>query len=150
MLQCSVGKEFLRLKDNDVQQRQKLEAANHRITELESQQARKDQLILSQKKLLEDTKNQNRSVRLHLLELSTREASDSDCVCRFQGRAVGVGEPLCRSEESYSGAADRDASAVRSDRGRRGSPKRRAAGRQQVNRAIVRGLLDPTETSKMI
>ncbi|XP_005953134.2 hamartin isoform X2 [Haplochromis burtoni] len=70
MLQCSVGKEFLRLKDNDVQQRQKLEAANHRITELESQQARKDQLILSQKKLLEDTKNQNRA------ELS---ASESRC-----------------------------------------------------------------------
>lgn len=70
MLQCSVGKEFLRLKDNDVQQRQKLEAANHRITELESQLARKDQLILSQKKLLEDTKNQNRA------ELS---ASESRC-----------------------------------------------------------------------
>uniref|UniRef100_I3IW95 TSC complex subunit 1a n=1 Tax=Oreochromis niloticus TaxID=8128 RepID=I3IW95_ORENI len=61
---------FLRLKDNDVQQRQKLEAANHRITELESQLARKDQLILSQKKLLEDTKNQNRA------ELS---ASESRC-----------------------------------------------------------------------
>lgn len=61
MLQCSVGKEYLRLKDSDVQHRQKLEAANHRLTELESQLAKKDQLILNQKKLLEDTKNQNRS-----------------------------------------------------------------------------------------
>ncbi|XP_030579440.1 TSC complex subunit 1a isoform X2 [Archocentrus centrarchus] len=70
MLQCSVGKEYLRLKDSDVQHRQKLEAANHRITELESQLVKKDQLLLNQKKLLEDTKNQNRA------ELS---ASDSRC-----------------------------------------------------------------------
>lgn len=70
MLQCSVSKEYLRLKDSDVQHRQKLEAANHRITELESQLVKKDQLLLNQKKLLEDTKNQNRA------ELS---ASDSRC-----------------------------------------------------------------------
>ncbi len=61
MLQCSVGKEYQRLKDSDVQQRQKLEAANHRIAELENQLAKKDQLILDQKKLLEDTKAQSRS-----------------------------------------------------------------------------------------
>ncbi|XP_042338281.1 hamartin-like, partial [Plectropomus leopardus] len=60
MLQCSVGKEYQRLRDSDVQQRQKLEAANHRIAELESQLAKKDQLILDQKKLLEDTKTQSR------------------------------------------------------------------------------------------
>lgn len=61
MLQCSVGKEYQRLKDSDVQQRQKLEAANHRIAELENQLAKKEQLILDQKKLLEDTKTQSRS-----------------------------------------------------------------------------------------
>ncbi|KAM4577181.1 TSC complex subunit 1a isoform 2-T3 [Odontesthes bonariensis] len=71
MLQCSVGKEFQRLKDSDVHQRQKLEAANHRIAELENQLAKKEQLVLDQKKLLEDTKNQSRA------ELS---ASDSRCV----------------------------------------------------------------------
>ncbi|KAK9521940.1 hypothetical protein VZT92_018443 [Zoarces viviparus] len=60
MLQCSVGKEYQRLKDSDVQQRQKLEAANHRTAELENQLAKKDQLILDQKKLLEDTKAQSR------------------------------------------------------------------------------------------
>ena len=64
MLQCSVGKEFQRLKDSDVQQRQKLEAANHRMAELENQLAKKEQLILDQKKLLEDTKNQSRSESL--------------------------------------------------------------------------------------
>ncbi|XP_031735139.1 hamartin-like isoform X2 [Anarrhichthys ocellatus] len=60
MLQCSVGKEYQRLKDSDVQQRQKLEAANHRTAELENQLAKKDQLILDQKKLLDDTKAQSR------------------------------------------------------------------------------------------
>lgn len=66
MLQCTVGKEYQRLKDSDVQQRQKLEAANHRTAELESQLAKKEQLIQEQKKLLEDTKNQSRSDDLHL------------------------------------------------------------------------------------
>lgn len=61
MLRCSASKEFQRLKDSDVQQRQKLEAANHRIAELENQLAKKDQLILDQKKLLEDTKAQSRA-----------------------------------------------------------------------------------------
>lgn len=61
MLQCSVGKEYQRLKDSDIQQRQKLEAANHRIAELENQLAKKEQLIVDQKKLLEDTKAQIRS-----------------------------------------------------------------------------------------
>ncbi|CAK6983189.1 TSC complex subunit 1a isoform X3 [Scomber scombrus] len=61
MLQCSVGREYQRLKDSDVQQRQKLEAANHRIAELETQLTKKDQLILEQKKLLEDTKNHSRA-----------------------------------------------------------------------------------------
>ncbi|KAM6930934.1 TSC complex subunit 1a [Xenentodon cancila] len=71
MLQSSVGRDFQRLKDSDIHLRQKLEAANHRIADLESQLAKKEQLILSQKKLLEDTKNQSRT------ELS---ASESRCV----------------------------------------------------------------------
>lgn len=61
MLQRSVGKDFQRLKDSEVLQKQKLEAANHRMAELENQLARKDALILDQKKLLEDTKNRSRS-----------------------------------------------------------------------------------------
>ncbi|XP_074526805.1 TSC complex subunit 1a [Halichoeres trimaculatus] len=61
MLQCSVGKEYQRLKDSDVQHRQKLEAANHRISELENQLAKRDQLILDQKKLLDETKAQSRA-----------------------------------------------------------------------------------------
>uniref|UniRef100_UPI003AAC2C7D hamartin-like n=1 Tax=Centroberyx gerrardi TaxID=166262 RepID=UPI003AAC2C7D len=61
MLQCSVGREFQRLKDSENQHKQKLEAANQRVTELESQLSRKEQLILDQKKLLEDSKAQSRA-----------------------------------------------------------------------------------------
>uniref|UniRef100_A0A3Q2P833 TSC complex subunit 1a n=1 Tax=Fundulus heteroclitus TaxID=8078 RepID=A0A3Q2P833_FUNHE len=71
MLQRTMGKDFQRLRDSDVQQKQKLEAANHRVAELENQLAKKEKLILDQKKLLEDTKNQNRA------ELS---ASETRCV----------------------------------------------------------------------
>ncbi|XP_032434423.1 TSC complex subunit 1a isoform X2 [Xiphophorus hellerii] len=71
MLRRSAGNDFQRLKDCDVLQKQKLEAASHRIAELESQLARKDKLILELKKLLEETKSHSRA------ELS---ASESRCV----------------------------------------------------------------------
>ncbi|KAM4578018.1 TSC complex subunit 1a isoform 2-T3 [Fundulus diaphanus] len=71
MLQRTMGKDFQRLRDSDIQQKQKLEAANHRVAELENQLAKKEKLILDQKKHLEDTKNQNRA------ELS---ASETRCV----------------------------------------------------------------------
>ncbi|XP_017158883.1 TSC complex subunit 1a [Poecilia reticulata] len=71
MLRRSAGNDFQRLKDCDVLQKQKLEAASHRIAELESQLARKDKLVLELKKLLEETKSHSRA------ELS---ASESRCV----------------------------------------------------------------------
>lgn len=61
MLQCVVGREYQRLKDVEVQQRQKVEAANHRAAELENQLTKKDQLIVDLKNLLDDTKTQSRS-----------------------------------------------------------------------------------------
>ncbi|KAM9394526.1 TSC complex subunit 1a isoform 2-T3 [Pholidichthys leucotaenia] len=70
MLRCTVGKEFQRLKDGDVQLRQKLEAANQRTADLEMLLTKRDKLILDQKKLLEDTKTKNRA------ELA---ASDNRC-----------------------------------------------------------------------
>eukprot|EP00066_Takifugu_rubripes_P024320 XP_011613586.1 PREDICTED: hamartin isoform X4 [Takifugu rubripes] len=61
MLKHCAGTEYKRLKDSDVQHRQKLEAANHRAAELELQVAEKDQTILKLKKLLEESKTRSRA-----------------------------------------------------------------------------------------
>lgn len=60
MLKYCARTEYKRLKDSEVQHRQKLEAANHRAAELEQQVAQKDQTILKLKKLLEDSKARSR------------------------------------------------------------------------------------------
>lgn len=60
MLKHCAGTEYKRLKDSDVQHRQRLEAANHRAAELELQVAEKDQTILKLKKLLEESKTRSR------------------------------------------------------------------------------------------
>ncbi|KAM4616275.1 TSC complex subunit 1a isoform 2-T2 [Polymixia lowei] len=57
MLQCIMGREQQTLRESEAQQTQRLEAANHRLAELEGLLARKEQLILDQKKLLEETKD---------------------------------------------------------------------------------------------
>lgn len=109
MLQRCVGKDFQRLKDSDVLQKQKLEAANHRIAELENQLAKKDKLILDQKKLLEDTKNQSRSGTRTEPEPCSHRRSDSAV---FQGGAVGLRESLRGPEKNRPDPADRDAAAL--------------------------------------
>ncbi|XP_061749768.1 TSC complex subunit 1a [Nerophis ophidion] len=60
LLQGILGREYQSLKEAELQQRQKLEAANHRATDLENQLAKKEQLIADQKKLLDDTKRRSR------------------------------------------------------------------------------------------
>ncbi|XP_066568758.1 hamartin isoform X2 [Amia ocellicauda] len=60
MLRASYGKELEKLRQSLVQQSQRLEAAQHRIGELESQLAKKEHLIVEQKKFLEDVKSQAR------------------------------------------------------------------------------------------
>ncbi|XP_054629728.1 TSC complex subunit 1a isoform X2 [Dunckerocampus dactyliophorus] len=60
LLQGILGREYQSLKEAELQQRQKLEAVNHRAAELENQLAKKEQLIEDQKKLLDDTKRQSR------------------------------------------------------------------------------------------
>lgn len=84
MLQCTVGKDVQRLKDRDVQQRQKLEAANHRIMELENQLAKKEKLIMDQKKLLEDSKNQSRSDSRDNVDLLTRKGSSGPSPVQYR------------------------------------------------------------------
>ncbi|XP_007246134.3 TSC complex subunit 1b [Astyanax mexicanus] len=58
MLQMSYGKEVERLKQNLLLQGQKLDAAQQRVAELETQLSKKEHLIAEQKKFLEDVKCQ--------------------------------------------------------------------------------------------
>lgn len=58
MLQASSLRESERLKQNSLQQSQRLEAAQQRITDLETQLSKKEQVIREQKKLLENVKSQ--------------------------------------------------------------------------------------------
>ncbi|MBN3283502.1 TSC1 protein, partial [Polyodon spathula] len=58
MMQASQKKELDKMKQSAVQQSQRLEAAQKRIAELESQLAKKEHLFLEQKKYLEDVKSQ--------------------------------------------------------------------------------------------
>uniref|UniRef100_A0A674AAU8 TSC complex subunit 1b n=1 Tax=Salmo trutta TaxID=8032 RepID=A0A674AAU8_SALTR len=58
MVQVSWGKEVERLRQSLLQQGQKLEAAQQRVCELETQLTKKEHLIVEQKKFLEDVKGQ--------------------------------------------------------------------------------------------
>ncbi|XP_058630705.1 TSC complex subunit 1a isoform X2 [Onychostoma macrolepis] len=58
MLQASSLREVERLRQSSLQQSQRLEAAQQRITDLETQLTKKEQVIREQKKLLENVKSQ--------------------------------------------------------------------------------------------
>lgn len=58
MLQASSLREVERLRQSSLQQSQRLEAAQQRITDLENQLTKKEQVIREQKKLLENVKSQ--------------------------------------------------------------------------------------------
>lgn len=58
MLQVANSKEVERLRQSLLSQAQKLEAAQQRATELETQLSKKEHLIAEQKKFLEDVKLQ--------------------------------------------------------------------------------------------
>ncbi|XP_051960641.1 TSC complex subunit 1a isoform X2 [Xyrauchen texanus] len=58
MLQASSLREVERLRQSSLQQSQRLEAAQQRITDLETQLNKKEQVIREQKKLLENVKSQ--------------------------------------------------------------------------------------------
>lgn len=58
MLRTSYEKEVAALRQNLLVQEQKLEAAQQRVAELETQLSKKEHLIMEQKKFLEDVKSQ--------------------------------------------------------------------------------------------
>lgn len=57
---CCVGVELRRQQDSELQQRQRLEAANQRAAEAEQLLAQKEQRLLELKMLLEDSKTRSR------------------------------------------------------------------------------------------
>lgn len=58
MQQASSLREVERLKQSSIQQSQRLEAAQQRIIDLETQLTKKEQVMREQKKLLENVKSQ--------------------------------------------------------------------------------------------
>lgn len=58
MLQASSLREVEHLRQSSLQQSQRFEAAQQRITDLETQLTKKEQVIREQKKLLENVKSQ--------------------------------------------------------------------------------------------
>lgn len=63
MLNASFAKEVTALRQNLLVQEQKLEAAQQRVAEMETQLSKKEHLIIEQKKFLEDVKCQAKWVR---------------------------------------------------------------------------------------
>uniref|UniRef100_A0A674N745 TSC complex subunit 1b n=1 Tax=Takifugu rubripes TaxID=31033 RepID=A0A674N745_TAKRU len=70
MLKASFAKEVTALRQNLLVQEQKLEAAQQRVAEMETQLSKKEHLIIEQKKFLEDVKCQAKA---------EQQASDSRC-----------------------------------------------------------------------
>ena len=60
MVRASWGQEVLGLRQGLLQQGQRVEAAQHRVGELENLLSKKEHLIAEQKKFLEDVKGQAR------------------------------------------------------------------------------------------
>lgn len=71
MVQTSLMKEVERLKQNLLLQGQKLDAAQQRVAELETQLSKKEHLIAEQKKFLEDVKGQAKYVVYVCIERRT-------------------------------------------------------------------------------
>uniref|UniRef100_A0A8C1X4V0 TSC complex subunit 1b n=1 Tax=Cyprinus carpio TaxID=7962 RepID=A0A8C1X4V0_CYPCA len=116
MLQISWGKEKEHLKQNLLLQSQKLDAAQQRVAELETQLAKKEHLIAEQKKFLEDVKAQSKgelqasesryqaqrrvTLALHteLLQLYSRLETEESCPTASVVPTEGATEPRSSTE----------------------------------------------------
>uniref|UniRef100_A0A672ND87 Hamartin-like n=1 Tax=Sinocyclocheilus grahami TaxID=75366 RepID=A0A672ND87_SINGR len=112
MLQTSWGKETEHLKQNLLLQSQKLDAAQQRVAELETQLAKKEHLIAEQKKFLEDVKAQAKgelqasesryqaqrrvtlALQTELLQLYSRLETEDSSATASALPAEGTTEPL--------------------------------------------------------
>uniref|UniRef100_A0A671S1I5 Hamartin-like n=1 Tax=Sinocyclocheilus anshuiensis TaxID=1608454 RepID=A0A671S1I5_9TELE len=120
MLQTSWGKETERLKQNLLLQSQKLDAAQQRVAELETQLAKKEHLIAEQKKFLEDVKAQAKgelqasesryqaqrrvtlALQTELLQLYSRLETEDSSATASALPAEGATEPRATKEDSKS------------------------------------------------
>ncbi|XP_051960574.1 hamartin-like isoform X1 [Xyrauchen texanus] len=118
MLQTSWGKETECLKQNLLLQNQKLDAAQQRVAELETQLSKKEHLIVEQKKFLEDVKAQakgelqasegrylaQRQITLalqnELLQLYSRLETEESSATASASPAEGAAEPRSSAESS--------------------------------------------------
>ncbi|XP_016095696.1 hamartin-like isoform X2 [Sinocyclocheilus grahami] len=118
MLQTSWGKETDHLKQNLLLQSQKLDAAQQRVAELETQLAKKEHLIAEQKKFLEDVKAQAKgelqasesryqaqrwvtlALQTELLQLYSRLETEESSATALALPAEGATEPRSSTEPS--------------------------------------------------
>ncbi|KAK9955232.1 hypothetical protein ABG768_015118 [Culter alburnus] len=118
MLQMSWGKETERLKQNLLLQSQKLDAAQQRVAELETQLSKKEHLIAEQKKFLEDVKTQAKgelqasesryqaqrrvtlALQTELLQLYSRLETEDSSATALALPAEGATEPRSSTEPS--------------------------------------------------
>uniref|UniRef100_A0A8C1X546 TSC complex subunit 1b n=1 Tax=Cyprinus carpio TaxID=7962 RepID=A0A8C1X546_CYPCA len=129
MLQISWGKEKEHLKQNLLLQSQKLDAAQQRVAELETQLAKKEHLIAEQKKFLEDVKAQSKgelqasesryqaqrrvTLALHteLLQLYSRLETEESCptasVVPTEGSPRGNGSTFLPAQPKASSSSDK-------------------------------------------
>uniref|UniRef100_A0A8C1JAQ8 TSC complex subunit 1b n=1 Tax=Cyprinus carpio TaxID=7962 RepID=A0A8C1JAQ8_CYPCA len=119
MLQTSWGKETECLKQNLLLQSQKLDAAQQRVAELETQLAKKEHLIAEQKKFLEDVKAQAKgelqasesryqaqrrvtlALQTELLQLYSRLETEDSSATASALPAEGATEPRGSTEPRY-------------------------------------------------
>ncbi|KAI4882207.1 hypothetical protein NFI96_034142, partial [Prochilodus magdalenae] len=118
MLQACSVREVERLRQSAVQQSQRLEAAQQRITDLEAQLTKKEHLILEQKKLLENVKAQTKgqlqaSENRYLAQKHVTQALQSELLQLYSQLEInslsnstpagGTAEPSTPSNKSPNG-----------------------------------------------
>ncbi|GAA6099496.1 TSC complex subunit 1b isoform X2 [Tachysurus ichikawai] len=124
MVQVSSTKEVERLKQNLMLQGQKLDAAQHRVAELETQLSKKEHLIAEQKKFLEDVKGQakeelkasesryqaqrrvTQALQMELLQLYSRLEMEAPATTAVASSAGDATERCCLTHASVAVASD--------------------------------------------
>ncbi|KAM9446093.1 TSC complex subunit 1a isoform 2-T2 [Clarias gariepinus] len=148
MLQMCSTRETERLRQSSIQQSQRLEAAQQRITDLETQLTKKEHLVLEQKKLLENVKNQAKgqlqaSESRYLAQKRVTQVLQSEMLelysqlelARLSNNkpADGAAEPGSPQNQKPNGSSSTSTSAPTSESGKR----------EETSHVCVNGELSP-------